>query len=201
LAEEWSGGQPEKIGALEQALTRALLQHLRQQRQATTPKAPSPSDPIATSLVSSSVIPPGILQAEQDLMAAMVQDKELARKILSLISPDEFLLSRHQELARLVSACLEEDSFNDLTALVAELGDEEMRQTLSGLLLRDLSFLRAKNAVEDRVQRLRRYKLEQLARQQRAELLRKISTGQISPDDPTYKVWQETLKALKLGTR
>ncbi len=201
LAEEWSGGQPEKIGALEQALTRALLQYLRQQRQTTIPKASSPSDPIATSLVSSSVIPPGILQAEQDLMAAMVQDKELARKILSLISPDEFLLSRHQELARLVSACLEEDSFNDLTTLVAELGDEEMRQTLSGLLLRDLSFLRAKNAVEDRVQRLRRYKLEQLARQQRAELLRKISTGQISPDDPTYKVWQETLKALKLGTR
>lgn len=66
---------------------------------------------------------------------------------------------------------------------MAELGDEEMRQTLSGLLLRDLSFLKAKNAVEDRVQRLRRYKLEQLVRQQRAELLRKISTGQISPDD------------------
>jgi replicative DNA helicase len=157
----------------------------------------TPSDPITTSLASSSVIPQGILQAEQDLMAVMVQDKEFARRILSMISPDEFLLSRHQELARLVSACLEEDSFNDLPALVADLGDEEMRQTLSGLLLRDLSFLRAKNAIEDRIQRLQRYKLEQLARHQRAELLRKISAGQISPDDPTYKVWQETLKALK----
>jgi DNA primase len=198
LAEEWSGGQPEKIRALEQVLNRALLQYLRQQqRQPPTSKIPDSSDPIVTSLASSSIIPQGILQAEQDLMAAMVQDKEFARRILSMISPDEFLLSRHQELARLVSACLDEDSFNDLPALVAELGDEELRQTLSGLLLRDLSFLRAKNAVEDRVQRLRRYKLEQLARHQRAELLRKISTGQISPDDPTYKVWQETLKALK----
>jgi DNA primase len=198
LAEEWSGGQPEKIRALEQVLNRALLQYLRQQqRQPSTSKIPDSSDPIVTSLASSSIIPQGILQAEQDLMAAMVQDKEFARRILSMISPDEFLLSRHQELARLVSACLDEDSFNDLPALVAELGDEELRQTLSGLLLRDLSFLRAKNAVEDRVQRLRRYKLEQLARHQRAELLRKISTGQISPDDPTYKVWQETLKALK----
>jgi DNA primase len=179
LAEEWSGGQPEKIRALEQVLNRALLQYLRQQqRQPSTSKIPDSSDPIVTSLASSSIIPQGILQAEQDLMAAMVQDKEFARRILSMISPDEFLLSRHQELARLVSACLDEDSFNDLPALVAELGDEELRQTLSGLLLRDLSFLRAKNAVEDRVQRLRRYKLEQLARHQRAELLRKISTGQ-----------------------
>lgn len=130
-------------------------------------------------------------------MAAMVQDKECARKILSMISPDELLLSRHQELARLVSACLEDDSFSDLPALVGELGDEELRQTLSGLLLRDLSFLNAKNAIEDRVQRLRRYKLEQIARHQRAELLRKLASGQISPDDPTLKVWQETLKALK----
>jgi len=197
LAEEWSSGQPERISSLEQALNRALIQYLRQQRQTPVPKVSTPSDPITTSLASSSVIPQGILQAEQDLMAVMVQDKEFARRILSMISPDEFLLSRHQELARLVSACLEEDSFNDLPALVADLGDEEMRQTLSGLLLRDLSFLRAKNAIEDRIQRLQRYKLEQLARHQRAELLRKISAGQISPDDPTYKVWQETLKALK----
>jgi len=197
LAEEWSSGQPERIGVLEQALNRALIQYLRQRHQTPVPKVSTSSDPIATSLASSSIIPQGILQAEQDLMAAMVQDKEFARRILSMISPDEFLLSRHQELARLVSACLDEDSFNDLPALVAELGDEELRQTLSGLMLCDLSFLRAKNAMEDRIQRLRRYKLEQLARHQRAELLRKISTGQISPDDPTYKVWQETLKALK----
>ncbi|MCS7186019.1 MAG: DNA primase [Armatimonadota bacterium] len=197
LAEEWSGGQPERIGSLEQALHRALLQYLRQQRQPSQQPKPTPTDPIATSLTSTSVIPQGILQAEQDLMAAMVQDKECARRILAVISPDEFLLSRHQELARLVGACLEEDSFADLTSLVAELGDEDLRQTLSGLLLRDLSFLSARNALEDRVQRLRRYKLEQFARHQRAELLRKMAAGQISPDDPTFKVWQETLKALK----
>ncbi|MEZ8221261.1 DNA primase [Candidatus Fervidibacteria bacterium JGI MDM2 JNZ-1-D12] len=197
LAEEWSGGQPERIGGLEQALHRALLQYLRQQRQPSQPVKPISADPISTSLTSSSVIPQGILQAEQDLMAAMVQDKECARKILSMLSPDEFLLSRHQELARLVSACLEEDSFADLPTLVGELGDEDLRQTLSGLLLRDLSFLSARNALEDRIQRLRRYKLEQLARHQRAELLRKMASGQISPDDPTLKVWQETLKALK----
>lgn len=197
LAEEWSGGQPERIGALEQALYRTLLQYLRQHRQPQQPTKPTLTDPIASSLTSTSIIPQGILQAEQDLMAAMVQDKECAQKILAMISPDEFLLSRHQELARLVSACLEEDSFADLPTLVGELGDEDLRQTLSGLLLRDLSFLNARNAIEDRIQRLRRYKLEQIARHQRAELMRKISTGQISPDDPTFKVWQETLKALK----
>jgi DNA primase len=76
LAEEWSGGQPEKIRALEQVLNRALLQYLRQQqRQPSTSKIPDSSDPIVTSLASSSIIPQGILQAEQDLMAAMVQDK------------------------------------------------------------------------------------------------------------------------------
>ncbi|MFN4179321.1 MAG: DNA primase [Armatimonadota bacterium] len=197
LAEEWSGGQPERIGALEQALYRTLLQYLRQHRQPPQPTKPTLTDPIAASLTSTSIIPQGILQAEQDLMAAMVQDKECAQKILAMISPDEFLLSRHQELARLVSACLEEDSFADLPTLVGELGDEDLRQTLSGLLLRDLSFLNARNAIEDRIQRLRRYKLEQIARHQRAELMRKMAAGQISPDDPTFKVWQETLKALK----
>ncbi len=201
LAEEWSGGQPERIGALEQALHRALLQYMRQQRQPSQTTKSTFPDPIATSLASSSVIPQGIMQAERDLMAAMVQDKECARKILSMISPDEFLLSRHQELARLVSACLEDESFADLPALVAELGDEDLRQTLSGLLLSDLSFLSARNALEDRIQRLRRYKLEQIARHQRAELLRKMATGQISPDDPTFKVWQETLKALKTQSK
>ncbi|MFN3421032.1 MAG: DNA primase [Armatimonadota bacterium] len=197
LAEEWSSGQPERIGALEQALYRTLLQYLRQHRQSPQPTKPTLTDPIAASLTSTSIIPQGILQAEQDLMAAMVQDKECAQKILAMISPDEFLLSRHQELARLVSACLEEDSFSDLPTLVGELGDEDLRQTLSGLLLRDLSFLKAKNAIEDRIQRLRRYKMEQVVRHQRAELMRKMAAGQISPDDPTFKVWQETLKALK----
>lgn len=197
LADEWSGGQPERIGALEQALYRTLLQYLRQHRQPQQPTKPTLTDPIAASLTSTSIIPQGILQAEQDLMAAMVQDKEYAQKILAMISPDEFLLSRHQELARLASACLEEDSFADLPTLVGELGDEDLRQTLSGLLLRDLSFLSARNAIEDRIHRLRRYKLEQIARHQRAELMRKMAAGQISPDDPTFKVWQETLKALK----
>ncbi len=197
LAEEWSGGQPERIGALEQALYRTLLQYLRQHRQPLQPTKPTLTDPIAASLTSTSIIPQGILQAEQDLMAAMVQDKECAQKILAMISPEEFLLSRHQELARLVSACLEEDSFADLPTLVGELGEEDLRQTLSGLLLRDLSFLNARNAIEDRIHRLRRYKLEQIARHQRAELMRKMAAGQISPDDPTFKVWQETLKALK----
>lgn len=197
LAEEWSGGQPERIGALEQVLHRALIHYMRQQRHLSQTTKTTFPDPIAASLTSSSVIPQGILQAEQDLMAAMVQDRECARKILSMISPDEFLLSRHQELARLVSACLEDDSFSDLPTLVAELGDEDLRQTLSGLLLRDLSFLNARNALEDRIQRLRRYRLEQVARHQRAELLRKMASGQISPDDPTFRVWQETLKALK----
>lgn len=197
LAEEWSGGHPERIAALEQAIHRTLLQHLHRQRQPFKPNLSTPADPIVTSLTTSSVIPSGTLQAEQDLMSALVQDEEAAQKILGLISPDEFLLSSHQELARLVKACLDENSFNDLPLLVSELGSEDLRQTFSGLLLRDLSFLKAKNAIEDRVQRLRRYKLEQLVRYQSAELLRKISTGQISPDDQTLKVWQETLRALK----
>ena len=197
LAEEWSGGRPERIASLEQAIHRTLIQHLRRQRQPFKPNLSTPVDPIVTSLTTSSVIPPGALQAEQDLMAALVQDEEAAKKILGLISPDEFLLSSHQELARLVKACLDENSFNDLPLLVSELGSEDLRQTFSGLLLRDLSFLKAKNAIEDRVQRLRRYKLEQLVKYQSAELLRKISTGQISPDDQTLKVWQETLRALK----
>ncbi len=199
LAEYWSGGQPEKIGSLEQVLNRSLIQYIRQQqRQPLQPARPSATfDPITTSLTSTSVIPQGVLHAEQDLMAAMVQDKEIALKILSLISPDEFLLSKHQELARIVNACLEDETFADLANIVAELGDEELRQTLSGFLLRDLSFLRAKNAIEDRVQRLQRYKTEQFLRRQSAELLRKLTSGQISRDDPTWKAWQETLKALK----
>ncbi len=199
LAKEWSGNQPEKMENLEKVLSRALVQYFRQhQRQTVQPTgSPATFDPITTSLTSTSVVPQGILQAEQDLMAAMVQDKESARKILSMISPEEFMLSKHQELARIVSACLEDDTFPDLTNLVSELGDEDLRQTLSGLLLRDLSFLKAKNAIEDRVQRLRRYRLEQLLRYQRAELLRKLTSGQISRDDPTWKAWHEALRALK----
>ncbi|MCS7266020.1 MAG: DNA primase [Armatimonadetes bacterium] len=198
LAKEWSGNQPEKMGNLEQVLNRALIQYLREQQPKASQLNPSKTfDPIATSLTSTSVIPQGILQAEQDLMAAIVQDKDSARKILSVISPEEFFLSKHQELARIAKACLEDETFSELTNLVAELGDEDLRQTLSGLLLRDLSFLKAKNAIEDRVQRLRRYRLENLLRHQRAELLRKLTSGQISRDDPTWKAWQEALRTLK----
>jgi hypothetical protein len=38
-------------------------------------------------------------------------------------------------------------------------------------------------------------------RWQQAELMRKISAGQLSPDDPLLKVWQENLRALKLSAR
>jgi hypothetical protein len=55
--------------------------------------------------------------------------------------------------------------------------------------------------VEDRIQRLRRYRLEETLRRQRAELLQKIMAGQLSRDDPTWQVWQETLRTLKLPTR
>ncbi|MCS7192772.1 MAG: DNA primase [Armatimonadetes bacterium] len=199
LAKEWSGNQPEKIGLLEQALNRALIQYFRQQKSQKLQRANMPvtSDTITTSLMSNSVIPQGVLQAERELIAAMVQDRENAGKILSVISPDEFLLSKHQELAQIVKACLEDENFAELTQIVSELGDEELRQTLSSLLLHDLSFLKAKNALEGRIQTLRRYKLEQLLRRQRDELLRKLASGQVSRDDPTWKAWQEALRALK----
>ncbi len=198
LAEEWSKGQPERMSDLEQALYRSLLHHLRQQPRSSVR---SSVDPIAASLTRGTTIPPGILQAEQELMAAMVQSEEMARRILSMMAPDEFLLSQHQELARLVKACLDEGSFEDLPNLIAELGEEALRQTFSGLLLRDLSWANARNALEDRVNRLKRFRLEQAVRHQRAELLQKLSTGHLSPDDPTWRVWQETLRKLKLGTR
>lgn len=206
LAEEWSGGQPERMGSLEQALITTLHQYqYRHRHRLKEPPLGSPSsppqDPITAELTEPSVIPKGIQQAERDLMAALVQDAEAAGKILSLMSPDEFLLERHRELARLVAACLEDNSFADLPLLVADLGDDELRQILSGLMLQDLSFLHAKNALEDRIQRLGRYRREQRIRQQRSELLRKMATGQLSKDDPTLKVWQETLRALKLSPR
>lgn len=199
LAEEWSGKRPEQMESLENALIRALLQYWRQQKTATSASQHIllPQDPIAMALTSTSVIPVGIQQAERELMATLIQDKEAARRILALIHPDEFLLEKHRELARLVAACLEDDSFSDLTLLVAEIGDEELRQVLSGLLLYDLSFLHAKNALEERVARLRRYHLEQEMKQRRTELLRKSLTGQLSRDDPSWKMWEETLRALK----
>jgi len=101
----------------------------------------------------------------------------------------------------LVQGCLEEQGFADLPLLVAELGDEKLRQTLSGLMVRDLSFLKARNAIEDRILRLRRYRQMETLRWQQAELMRKISAGQLSPDDPLLKVWQENLRALKLSAR
>jgi hypothetical protein len=130
-----------------------------------------------------------------------VQDREAAPKILAQMTPDEFLLAEHRDLARLVQGCLEEQGFADLPLLVAELGDEKLRQTLSGLMVRDLSFLKARNAIEDRILRLRRYRQMETLRWQQAELMRKISAGQLSPDDPLLKVWQENLRALKLSAR
>jgi len=208
LAEEWSGRQPERLEALERALHRALVRYWRQQHRQSPQRSPTPflspdipTDPITASLTTTPAIPLGVLQAEQDLMAALVQDKELAQRILASLAPEEFLLSRHQEIARLVKACLEDETFQDLPLLIGELGEEELRQTFSGLSLRDLSWANARNALEDRVHRLSRYRMEQQLRRQRAELLQKLSTGQISKDDPTWQVWQETLRALKLGTR
>lgn len=201
LAETWSGGQPERLHALEQALVRALAEQQRRQTWHRSPTPPLPNDPIAAALIAPQQIPPGVLRAERDLIAGLVQDPALARHILTQMSPDEFLLPVHRDLARLAQGCLEEQSFAELPVLVGDLGDELLRQTLSGLLLHDITPLHARNAVEDRIQRLRRYRLEETLRRQRAELLQKMMAGQLSRDDPTWQVWQETLRTLKLPTR
>ncbi|MFA0732019.1 MAG: hypothetical protein LKKZDAJK_000116 [Candidatus Fervidibacter sp.] len=210
LAKMWSGDRPERLESLEAALIRALAEYQRRfapsaslaSRPSSRPMHNLPfPDPIRLSLTTSSPLPPGILAAEQDLMAAMVQDREAAHHILSQMTPDEFLLAEHRDLARLVQGCLEEQRFADLPLLVAELGDEKLRQTLSGLMLRDLSFLKARNAIEDRLFRLRRYRQREVLQRQEAELMRKISSGQLSRDDPLLKMWQENLRALKLSPR
>jgi DNA primase len=201
LAKAWSGDRPERMESLEVALTRALAEQRRRWASSLRPQSPPFPDPIRFTLTTVSPLPLGILTAEQELMAAMVQDREAAQKILAQMTPDEFLLAEHRDLARLVQGCLEEQGFADLPLLVAELGDEKLRQTLSGLMVRDLSFLKARNAIEDRILRLRRYRQMETLRWQQAELMRKISAGQLSPDDPLLKVWQENLRALKLSAR
>jgi DNA primase len=201
LAKVWSGDRPERMESLEVALTRALAEQRRRWASSLRPQSPPFPDPIRFTLTTVSPLPLGILTAEQELMAAMVQDREAAQKILAQMTPDEFLLAEHRDLARLVQGCLEEQGFADLPLLVAELGDEKLRQTLSGLMVRDLSFLKARNAIEDRILRLRRYRQMETLRWQQAELMRKISAGQLSPDDPLLKVWQENLRALKLSAR
>jgi DNA primase (bacterial type) len=201
LAKVWSGDRPERMASLEVALTRALAEQWRRWASSLRSQSPPLPDPIRFTLTTLSPLPLGILTAEQELMAAMVQDREAAQKILAQMAPDEFLLAEHRDLARLVQGCLEEQSFADLPLLVADLGDEKLRQTLSGLMVRDLSFLKARNAIEDRILRLRRYRQMETLRWQQAELMRKISAGQLSPDDPLLKMWQENLRALKLSAR
>lgn len=201
LVKAWGSDHPERLAALEFALIRALAEHQRRQSPSPRSHPVAFEDPIRLTLMTNTPFPTGILTAEQDLMAAMVQDHAAAQTILAQMAPDEFLSPEHRDLARLVQGCLEEQSFADLPLLVAELGDERLRQTLSGLMLRDISFLNARGAIEDRIGRLRRYRKEEAVRWQQAELMRKIAAGQLSRDDPLLRVWQENLRTLKLSAR
>ncbi len=195
LARDWSGQEPERITALRQALLRSLAHQWRMGRPSGQPHlVPQPEpDPITRALTDASELPHGVAVREEELMSALVQDEQAAVRIFSLMSPEEFFLSGHRELASLVYSYLQSGRYDELSTAIEEMADPETQRLYARLSVRDLSFLKAKNALEDRIALQKQYRKRQEFKKIIRELEEKAKRG--TPlEDPTIL---DVLRSLK----
>ncbi|HID05607.1 MAG TPA: toprim domain-containing protein, partial [Armatimonadetes bacterium] len=200
MALRWTGGDGERVIPLMEALRQTWRRWQRRAMNvAVNADNAEHTDPIAQTLMqrSQSEIPLGVERAERELIAAMMQDEVVARTVLEQMTPNEFLLPLHQQLAQMVAACLDADEFDKLPEYVSEAPDEQLKAKASGLLVADLNFLSAKNALETRIQTIRRYKLKKQLRARRNELLKMASNGRIDPRAPEVQELLELERKLR----
>ncbi|MCS7223820.1 MAG: DNA primase [Armatimonadetes bacterium] len=184
LSKEWGRDRPERIAGIRQALYRSLLRQWtgRSDRADGHLKTALEPDPITAALTDVSELPAGVAGREEDLMAALLQDEEAAGRIFSLMTPDHFLLSHHRELASLAFSYLQSDRFSELGKAIEDLSDEEIKKTYFRLMVRDLSFLKAKNAIEDRIALHQRYRSEREVKRLLRELHSRMKEGILVED-------------------
>ncbi len=184
VARFWSRGDGERVIHFLEAIRSAWRKH---EVASSAPSArPRVDDTIERSLLESSraPLPKGVEQAERELISAMLQDEFAARRIIELLPPDEFILPSHNQIARIVAACIEGDEFHKLPQYISELLDEQLRSEACGLMMADLSFMSVEGAIESRVETIRRYKIKQQSKRMRERLLKMAESGVINSSSP-----------------
>ncbi|MCS7253249.1 MAG: DNA primase [Armatimonadota bacterium] len=184
VARCWSEGDGERVIRTLEAIQSAWRKH--EAASSTRAISTSADNAIERALLerSKAPLPKGVEQAERELVAAMLQDELAARRIIELLSPDEFILQSHSQIARIVVACIEGDEFHNLPQYISELTDEQLRSQACGLMMADLSFINAEGAIESRVETIKRYKIKQQSRQMRERLLKMAESGSIDSSSP-----------------
>ena len=186
----------------------------RSRRAAAAGKAAT--DSAATIAHSLEGAPPGLLETEGALLAAALQDAQLARRLRNVTEHWAFLLPADQELAAALFERLESGAEMDVEAVVASLASQAARDRAIELCVAEVDMATARENLEAHVGRLKAYRRglgqrrryaavsdEQLAAaevpQDEAEsfeelqgrVMAALERGEISQAHPLYQRWLE----------
>lgn len=188
----WAGGDGGRVIQLLEAIRNAWRRYEASERTQSPQRQGEEAVERALLERARAALPRGVEQAERELVAAMLQDEFMARRIMELIPPEEFILPSHKQLARIVAACIEGNEFCKLPQYISELPDEQLSSQGCGLMVADLSFINVDGAIESRVETIRRFKLKQQLKQLREQLAKMAESGAVDSSSP------EVLKLLEL---
>jgi len=193
VAMQWAEGDGGRVIQLIEAM-RSALKRAEARKQIDRRETHKTGDIVEQTIIdhTKSALPKGVVQAERELLAAMLQDERVARIVLELLPPQEFITDLGRQIAPIVAACIENNEFRNISHYISELQDERLRSEACGLMMIELNFISSKEAIEGRVQTIRRFKRKQQLKTLREIILKKAASGAIDSSS------QEVKELLKL---
>jgi len=193
LAQEWCAPDLQRVGRAAEAIRREVSHHRRTRMNTRQPASPTPSTPGGAKVTDKRTVPSpggkpeiplsmrGVVRAERDLLAAMLQSR-LSPDLLEVLPPERFV----DPLDRMIAEKIREkvalqDETPPLEWFAHETeGDdrEEMGKRLSELLVQETEFLAIRGAVEDRLNKVLNFWKKKEMRAKLEELAKRIDAGE-----------------------
>jgi DNA primase len=193
VARHWAEGDGGRVIQFVEAI-RSALKRAEAMRQTARGETYGTGDIVEQTIIdhTKSHLPKGVEQAERELIAAMLQDESVARMVLKQLPPQEFITELGRQIASIVTVCIENNEFHNISHYISELQDERLRSEACGLMMVELNFLNSEEAIEGRVRTIQRFKCKQQLKVLRETILQKVASGDINISS------QEVEKLLKL---
>jgi len=192
LAQEWCSPDLQRVTRAAEAIRREVDMHRRRRTRSehagSTPHSSRRPQPTAAQRPASSSESPtismkvrGIVRAERDLLAAMLQ-RDILPDLLEPLRPEKFIDPQDREIAgwltRQVSAGGEISVEQWLGQDTESAKSDDLRKLVSELLVQETSFLKNEGAVDDRVRKILDYWKKKETREKIENLAKRIDAGE-----------------------
>lgn len=177
--------------ALRDDLNRLLRRKTKFKRKDEQKPTEEPANPIPAAELQSAAIPRAIRHAEQTLIRALCEP-DLRKEAMPFVSSYVWRVSEYHQIAQLWQENQLLTAHAVADTLIASLSDETLQQKVTALLLKDAEPLN-RSLIADCIAYLQR----QQKRARRTELTRRISKGEIAPEDPLMQEYLSLLAELK----